>query len=73
MKSEVAESLNFCKQVAGLGVAEFRAARLVWESMSTLTHNADVAIKGTDDPADKKVIVKYLTDFRAKLKTVPSQ
>jgi hypothetical protein len=41
--------------------------------MSTLTEKADVAIKGKDAAADKKVIVKYLTDMRAKLKTVPSQ
>ena len=70
---EVAEALTFCKQVSGIGVPEFRAARPVWESMSTLTHNADTAIKGQDAAADKKVIVKYLTDFRAKLRTVPSQ
>jgi len=73
LKSEVAEALTFCKQVAGIGVPEFRAARPVWESMSTLTEKADGALKGKDAAADKKVIVQYLTDMRAKIRTVPSQ
>jgi len=73
LKGEVAEAQTFSKQVAGIGVAEFRAARTTWEAMTTLTHNADEAVMGQDAAADKQVILKYLKDMNEKLKTVPSK
>jgi NADH:ubiquinone oxidoreductase subunit E len=73
LKGNIAEALTFTQQVSGLGVAEFRAARPVWESMSTLTHTADEAMKRAKPDADKKAIVTYLKAVREKMKTVPSK